>query len=365
MLFVISEVVQFLSQFSKKKNTKFAALIGFFTLGFLAGSAAPDTTLDYYVYSTAYYVSPNVQSGSYYFERWYSQLGIFFFDHGFSYAQFRLVFGFLCALILYIGVIRFTDNAALVAGLYGVTVFFLDATQIRNFMMIALVILGSSFLINLTKSNVIFAILFIFASAQFQSLGYIFMLIIPLRLIPKEKIINNSGKLIVISMLFYVLLGLIGITKFLSMATNWLTFFGERADFVSKVVEKYNYGSELQLAFLVIVSTTLVFVMSSYFIKNNCGNNKNKEYVLHLISLISLLTLPLLLLAVDYSRIQRDSFLFFLIEISIIVGSPKKQRNSMYVLGIVVTCFMVSITYFYLWGPAYRQSIPYLAQLIR
>ncbi|WP_334427475.1 MULTISPECIES: hypothetical protein [unclassified Levilactobacillus] len=180
MLFIFSELFQLLYQLVEKRS-KLVGLFGILILGYLAGSADPATTSDYDTYQMVYSNSNN----GLYFERGYSYLSSFFFNRGWSYLDFRVLFCILASIILYIGVVRFTSNVAIFVFLYGITAFFIDATQVRNFMMVSLVILGSSFLIRLNLKNCMISVFFILLAAEFQSIGYVFLLIVLLRVLSK------------------------------------------------------------------------------------------------------------------------------------------------------------------------------------
>lgn len=368
MLFIFSELVQFIYQLFSNKS-RFLGLLGIGTLGYLAGSASPSTTTDYPTYASAYYVN---HAGNYYFETGYSKLSDIFYYHGFSYAQFRLFFGLICAFILYIGILRFTKNAGLFSAIYGVTVFFNDATQIRNFLMIALVVFGSSFLIERSLKNNIIAGIIIILSAQFQSLGYLFLILIIMNYIPVNKLKKSLIWIILVAIILLVVFEIIGPEKIISIATSLLSVISDRQGLVDKISSKYTYGTGSLRLFVVCISTILGVFLENLFLKQNFINSDDilylkKQKIIYIGMILSLLMLPTLFVAVDYSRIQRNAFVFLIIGICVYydeVSEKKLKKDLLLSVYVVMVCISYAVTHFYVWGPFYERSVPYLAKIL-
>ena len=368
MIFLFSEFFQFIYQLFKRR-TKIVGAVGIAVLAYLAGSASATTTTDYPVYESYYYVA---QTGNFYFEKGYSHLGLILLNHGFDYAQFRLFFATLSALILYIGVRRFTENVSFFSFAYGLTVFFNDATQIRNFMMIAIIILALSFLVKLNLKNILISIVLICVSAQFQSLGYFFLLIVAIRVIPSDYFKKGLAWLMGIELLLLLISKIMGISTIISVLTKIASRITNRGNLVSKLSGQYNYGSSMTNFFGVAVSMILVLLVSYYLMTRYPKNidYQNKMYPLYCGVIACFLALPLLFLAIDYSRIQRNGFLFFLIIVAIFLENTdfsgvNWHKNSGIFIVIVVVCVLVAVVNYHIWGPLYQQSIPYLAKILK
>lgn len=366
MLFLFSEIFQFIYQFFKKNN-RFVGLLGFGILAYLAGSANPNTTTDYSTYAAVYSLTTG-SSSSFYFERGYSELEILFNNLGWNYAEFRMFFAFFATIILYIGVARFSKNMALFCSLYGVTIFFNDATQIRNYMMIAFVVLGLSFLIKKTKKNLMTAGFLILLSAQFQTLGYVFLLVIPVQFIPIEYLRKSLVISILATVLLIVFTKLIGTDTIIQYLTKFAGVISSRANLVNKVSEQYTNSTSLGKVLLVGISTFSGLVLENYLLNRNFAGNlyKEKLKILYAGILISVAMLPMLFIAVDYSRIQRNAFLFLLISIALYFeNSNDKLKDRFYMgLAVIFVCFAYAGTHFYIWGPEYQSSILYLTKLM-
>ncbi|WIE01243.1 EpsG family protein [Latilactobacillus curvatus] len=369
MLFITSEFIQLIYQFFFKKS-KLIGFLGLSILAYLGGTADPMTTTDYTMYSMQY---TNAAHGNFYFERGYSELGLFLYNHGLDYAKARIVFFILSTIILYIGVSRFTKNIALFSALYGITVFFNDATQVRNYMTISLVILGLSFLINNTIKNNIIAICLIILSAQFQSIGYFFLIVVIFvwlgNRLPEELVKKSVYIFLLLTILLIIFVKFSGVAAVVSLLTKMASLVGGRANLVSKISGQYANGASFNQILLDSVATIFGVVTANVILntQSNVSDRFVKVKILYMGVISSLIALPMLFLAIDYSRIQRNSFLFVLIIISIYF---EKRRNitkngiAIFVMTIS-TCILYAGTHYLIWGEQFQKSIPFLMKLVK
>lgn len=132
------------SIFSRKKGVVISAL-AFAWMSYLAGTASPDTTLDYLSYRVTYNVVATGQMGNR-MEWLYTFLSEVASRHSLDYAAFRLwimSFGFL---ILFIAVLRLSESPVLFTAMFLIFPFFSEATQVRSFIAYSIVLLAVSFL---------------------------------------------------------------------------------------------------------------------------------------------------------------------------------------------------------------------------
>lgn len=367
MVYIFSEFLQFSYSFFKKKSGAIGFL-GFMALAWLAGSASSTTTTDYSTYATNYLTAA---SGSIYFEKWYTNFGLLFHHLGFDYPQFRLFFCVLSFVILYVGVRRFTKNTALFVGLYGITIFFNDATQVRNLMMISIAILGLSFLKDINKKNVLISTLLILISAEFQSLGYVFLVVMILCILLRLKLkkIYKRGLIFFpsITMLLVLFFKVVGVTTVTSFIAKVVGLVGARSSLVSKITGQYVNGTSMGKVFMITLASLMGFFLMSKLFEDSLVAEKvsNKMQVIYIVVIFSLLCLPTLLMAVDYSRIQRNAFVFILIAISLYFEKIIAQEDRvLIILMTIASCVLYAVTHIYIWGPEFMQSIPYIAKII-
>lgn len=361
MLFATSQFFSLIYEFFSKKG-RLIGLITLLCLGYLAGDADPQTTSDYTMYSTIYKQS-GVSTVNY-FEKGYSEMARFFLSHNFDYAQFRLVFAILAAIILYLGVSKFTKNVPLFSVLYGCTVFCADATQIRNFMMISIVVFAYSFLIKASFKNYIIAIALVLVAAQFHSTGYFFLIGILLNLFPTYDGRFTGFILLpveILTSLFIALFGTSSVTSFLSGIAGLI---GGRDTLSSKLTQQYNYGTQTEIVIAMGLLITLAVVFEAVLL----DKDDFKERVLFNGMLVGLFSIPTLELALDYSRISRNAFLFAFIAIAYYFEkhqfSKLDDKRKLSMIGLLIVCVGVGFVYLHFLGSEFTQSIPYLLKLI-
>ena len=369
MLFLITVFICFFSSLILK-NTRVIGLFALMVYAFLAGAASPVTTSDYPVYEThynllGYEISP--------FERGYTYLSTLFSSHGYTYSSFRLFFAFLACFILFIGVCLFTKKVALFAGMYGVTVFFNDATQIRNLMMISLVVLGAGLL---TRKRIVWKLIgvgMLIISTQFHDLGFLFTLIFVGLSALNEEVLYRYYKYIV-GILFGLgaLFSVGSRTSIINIFSTFLNKFSSRTNSAENMVNSFGRGNSWSTIImvwisLIILSIVLVKLRDLILLKVE-GQEAFKVKVLFIGSSISMLVAFLIVIAPDYSRISRNAFLFFLIMLCVCIEnySLKKIIKSNFYIIFLLIVVLISTTYIntIIWGPNYYNSIPYLMRLI-
>lgn len=365
MIFIMTMVISFVASVLMK-NTRIVGAIGFFVLAWLAGSADARTTTDYGVYQTHYNalglkVSP--------FEKGYTWLSTIFKNQGISYQEFRLYFVLLAFVILYIGVLMFTKNIAMFTWVYGVTVYFNDATQVRNLMMIALVVLGMGIFTtwNVALGKVIGSIV-ILISSQFHDLGFLFFLVVPLFFVPKDLMKKISSITIGVSAFFALIISVFGNGMVTTLLVRFLTIFSSRSASSENVEAHFSRGTSLSVLILIWVSVLVVWHLSILFaqqLDSSVEFNGSKTRMLIAGMIVSILTLFLILMSPDYSRISRNAFLFFIILATMYFTN--KSNKIVRVKGakilFVLTLILMAYTHTMIWGNDYQKSIPYIAQL--
>lgn len=356
MLYCLSELILFLYQIFKKNNS-FIGFIGLIILGYFAGSPNPLYTYDYSMYWYQY--NQTGLTGNFYFEKWYSELGLFFYKLGASYEEFRIFFALLATVILYIGVRRFTKNVALFAAIYGITVFVTDATQIRSYMMISIIIYAMSFLKELNLKNYMIFITLTIIAAQFQSSAYIFLLLLPIRIWVNKG--NHFWKIIIITIGCFFGFLIVGKSKIIQVLAWLASFSNGRVNLIEKVSGQYNYGTSI-LRFIIIVGSTIMGLILAKYIYQQVNNSEAK--CLYSGLAFSVLTLPLLYIAADYQRLQRGSFLFLIIMISIFFEKKRfsfsKEQLFFIILGMIGVCYITTISNV---SGSFANSVPYILKI--
>lgn len=369
MLFCVSEFLQFVYQLIRKESTIFS-LIGFFVLALVAGGENSIYSVDYDTYLMVYNNKLLRQS---YFENGFNRIQDLFYKNNFTYETFRLVIVLVAMFFLFLGIRRFTKNVSFFVALYGSIFFLNDANQLRNLLMLSIGIFGISFLIDPSVKNFFIATIIVFVSAQLQSLGYIFLLIILLRLFSK-KIIKKSGSIVSIFTLGLFLLSSSGVLKdVMNFLTNLLQGISTRGNLFEKINGQYTYGSN-KVGFLIVVvevflsfycETKLLNVKQKFHDETEFHDYENKTIILYLGNVVSLMTLPLMFLAFDYARIQHNMGILLIINMALFfeqnLGASKEKFKLEVLFSLTMICY--GINNYLLWGSYFIQTIPQLIGL--
>lgn len=347
-------------------NNRIIAILGFLVCAIISGMANPVTTFDYPTYNMYYNLAPK---GIIYFEKGYTWLGLIGSHFGMPYSEFRLVIVSVTCIILYIGVHGFVKNMALFISLYGLSIFLIDAIQVRSFMMISVVVLAAYFLRVTSKKNILIATILIIISAQFHSSGYVFLLLIIFRLINPKTFVRIIGLFSFINIFLLIITAVVGTTFIQNALNKVVSIFSSRANLLDKVSEQYTTGTSAIKITAVLICTVLMTAMCTYIFKNiQNKENQNKIKTVYAGVATGFVTIPLIALAYDYSRIQRSTFIFFIIAGLVYFESDEfKKRNLEFKLIFIIIFTIIIIinacVFCYFWSTSFRNSLPYLIRL--
>lgn len=335
MLFIIQF---FLNLFSVLTNIKsrFLALFGLLVLGFLAGTMTPGYSFDTNVYSAEY--SLPIESGR--FEKGYMFLTNFAYNHGLDYSEFRLIsmifFFFLFFLVLNL----YTKQLNLFVVLFSIFPFVNEATQVRNFMMIIIVLFALKFL-TLENRNILslFASISLIAlSATFQTTGWMFLSIIIFSLFPKKFMVKCLDiivpSLLIISLFMFLL-------KNNSITQKILLFVISHSGRTNATdILTSNTGSSTGLQFyslfiVYILSYSIIRYIYSRIVKDiDIKSMESKVYILLLMVSLGAVGIFMLIGSYNFERIVRNAITPTLIAISIFADSSNLElkKIKMFVL---------------------------------
>lgn len=354
---IVLVILLFMGTFIRHNTV--ANLAAFGGLAYLVGAAGPKTT-DYATYES-YYQSVGI--GTPYFERGYTALEQLFSNWGCDYATFRLALAVIATFFLYIGVRRFTDNMIFFAIAYYLSVLFLDVIQIRNYVAISLIIFAISFLKEKTWWGVGIAIVGCLLAAQFHSIGYVFLPVVCLRLLPKRWLKPALIVLMVLVLFVMMLTVVVGANYVSAVLGKIAGIVTSRANLAARITSMYTDRTSL---FRIVGLTFTAFsgALFAFFIDYIAKFSKQDHETFNTLLcgfMMSFYALPADFLAYDYSRIQRNGFLFLIILAAFYF---EKQPQARFKLKLHVGAFfaLVTVTYFfftcYLWRVT--DMIPYL-----
>lgn len=352
----------------RTKYTKEIALFALSLLTIIVAFSSPDHNADFYSYQRYYH---QTLSGVFHFEYGFSLLILLFGKLGFDYLFFRFIVALLSGILLFMGLKRFTNNPSLVIVVYAITTFVVDTIQLRNYFALSILVLAMSFFIEQNKKQHYLGVALIIVAAQIQSIGYIFLLApVVLYVIGRFEMATAKSVLskLPLGMLFItVLIQLTGFHWIVTLLTKAVSFMPTRGSvLISKISSEFAVGSSWKLLLAISVSFVAVF----YMVLKEFWHDEiitRKAAVLVATLSVGLLTLPLITLAPDYTRIQRNVLFFAMIALGGMTDS-KDNKVSKITLNLAFVSLLAVILFtgwinVYVWGPDLRREIMYLLML--
>ncbi|MEX0381016.1 EpsG family protein [Leuconostoc sp. MS02] len=367
MLYMAIVIISLVFGLSTSSN-RIVGFLGLMGLGWLIATDYIETNGDYANYLSAY---NTVSSGNTPFENGYTWLELISYNRGLTYEEFRFWFAIVAVLILYIGVVRFTKNISLFVFLFAISTFFADGTQIRNLMMIAIIILATSFLKKLSFVNISIFVVLLYCATQLHSSGYAFYIILIARLLPRKNLKNISLFTIAATFVFSLTLKIFGFSTLFNVLVKIFGSTVQRVNFLTKL-HSYTNGTNsytiLLIWITVLVSIGISFVL--FRLINNVELKKTNENARLLFFGMStaIIAMPLVIMAPDYSRIARNATLFLFILVSLYFEKSNIKNNlsiSKNKVVIMMIIFLIPFIYVHdtIWGPTFLNSISYTAKL--
>lgn len=351
--------------------------VGFFSLlglGWLIASDYVETNGDYANYLLAY---NTVNTGITPFEKGYTQLELLAYNQGLTYVDFRMCFSLITMIILFCSIVRFTSNVSLFVVLFSTTTFFTDGTQIRNLMMIALAILATSFLKKISLLNVSIFLILIYVATQIHSSGYSFFAILLVRILPYKKLKKVAIVTFSIILIMSVAFKIFGFRILFQLLVRIFGSTVQRVNFLTKL-QSYTAGTSsytiLLLWITIIATIAIAFIIYKLLRELNIDKVTIKAKLLFSGMTMSIIAMPLIVMAPDYSRISRNATLFLFILVALyseVTHREKKSRVSCYfnktkskiLLSLVFILVPFVFVHNSIWGPVFLKSIPYTMRL--
>ncbi|MCP8848753.1 EpsG family protein [Latilactobacillus curvatus] len=227
---------------------------------------------------------------------------------GISYTGFRILTYSIIFLLLVCSMRKFSSkNTNLFCILYLFSPFVYDAIQIRNSLMMALLVWSTTFLIDFTKKRFVISIIFILLAASIQSLGYIFLIYpliyIILRISPKNML---KIYIVVIFLMFIAMMNK-------TVTNNIIIILGNQLSSM-RGVSNYLQFDSIHNGWIIndliaLFSFILVYFCYRRIILNNelNKNTKNKITILMALACVGLLTIPLSFIDGNFLRISRNT----------------------------------------------------------
>lgn len=344
-----------------KHNAIAPAVIGMIILAFYAGTMQPNYSFDTLAYQN-YYNQINSHLNLMFdnrFELGFKYLNMLGGIIGLDYESFRL-FSFLIFFLIFLwALLRFNTNISKFIAAYSIVPFFSDVTQVRNFFMMALVLLAYSFMQKINMKNYIIATFLILLGSSIHSMGYLFLIGLPFFKIPFNRIKNMLLVIIPISITVFIIIKTINST-FVIKVVQVLTENSGRDIFDTSAITS-GIGITQAIQYLVM---SVLMALTVYLIMNNGIENSNQKSLL-ILFFVEFISFPFIVISVtSFSRLIRAAFVTMLIiNSSKIEVTSKKNEATLIVNSLFFVAYLLAIFTFdggIVGNSQFSEYIPYI-----
>lgn len=344
------------------KGLKFVyTLAVLITMVFLMGTVSPYHSFDTASYEYMYSWVPD----SHRLEIGYMNFSYLFYKNGFSYESFRIFSYALFIILMFIGIRELTPNLIGFYSLYLIFPFFLDVTQVRQFFMNSLVLLGVGLFSKNEKFCREIGILAILVSPLFQTSGIIYYLLFILYKVNLKKMLKLMDYLIWILPIITIIMHYAHLNKLISGILALLLSSRSNQD---DAVALYTQGASFSTVILYILSIMMGYFVYKKFILNVREYDSIKKKLLTSIFFIGVISIPLLSSSSDFERFIRNSILILIIVFSIYVYQIKKIGSHIWLRswGIMLCIFLLTTASWKYWDTSStgrNQFLPYIIKI--
>lgn len=315
---------------------------------------------DYQNYQAIFY-NPNPVGWVWRYERGFLWLNNFFNREGWLFTDFYtfLLLGSLG--IMLIAYKNFRTSLTVALTLYVLSNFWIDAVQIRNTVMFALVLLGMS--LWRTKSltrMILLGIITILAYSQ-QSLGIFYILLIPViilndaGILTPKRLASIGGGLTILYLAAFTLFK----NALINLAGKFVSI-----DYATSALNSFSSANRT-VEMLIVFTTSIMMYLFALNVNKKVEIKKLPVQwsVMYASFQLQLLTIPLYLASTEFVRILRNEVILFIILLGFLVKNNVKVSNRvMLPTAFVLIIFTYTVTIGRnLWS---LDIIPLLQQLI-
>lgn len=299
----------------------------------------------------------------YIYERWYNEISFYsgFLLEGkdlgykflmnitslfnIDYQGFVIIFSLTGLLLIHSTIRRFAANPHYVYLLYFIYPFLLDIVQVRNFLMMSIIIYSIKHLVEgSNKSKLKFLMLFLIAFSIHSSA----ILYFPLVFINNDRKNNLIAIMPIFIMLFSLIVFLNG--NQIPFVQSMISFITGN-EYIASWFEKNTDTGFLLFWAMQLITLLMIYISKKIAFKNE-GNLSTKELrfinLIFWISIIELIWLPLYMISIEFTRLMRNLFILNYIVFSITNKSLKSRSIKKFSLkgGYNLLIIIYTLTFF-------------------
>lgn len=316
------------------KKFKYINLIfSAFVLVYLLQGTKTESILDYRVYKSQYELNSD------YFENGYNVIVHIGNRLGLPYTTFRYVFGVLIVTIFLIGITRLTTEPTVAINGYMIASLIPDVVQIRQLAMLALVILGYSFLKKRSIASIFIGLFFLVLATQFHSLGLLFLLVLPLIKLRPQKQINLLKMCTVVFLALIAVFNVLPKGEMARIISVIMGIFSSRSNISANVLNVYSNAAGITLTVLTTGLTFLTIVILLRIPIQKLEESSNIRILFPSIYIMIVATFLTATMSIDFVRLLRASAVLIILLLSNLVY----QNNVKQYYGIIISFGFISL----------------------
>lgn len=367
MLYITSLLFGALVSFVQPRRQSVQFIVTTFliiVIALLMGGVTSLHSFDTGAYEWMYNLPPETHR----FEWGYIHMSYWAYSQGIPFATFRLVSYSIFLVILYIAVRRFTPNTTMFFTLFLIFPFFVEATQVRNFFMFSLVLLGTSFLKKEGIRAFLSASLIIGCGVLFQTSGIIYLLVPFLSLLSLKTMMKISACLFPVFSLFAIISHYFLTNNILASLLGLVVKLSGRSD-GEDIVTLYSQGASFSRVLLYILAFASVYMFVLYGwnkVISESGDDRRVN-ALFAVVMIGIFAIPAMAGSSDFERFFRNAITAALILLAMFSFEKNvKLISRVKLLPVLLVIMGLTTTAWRYWDTSSTgrlQFLPYISQI--
>ncbi len=274
---------------------------------------------DIVVYRATYEIVGNTTSDVFkatYMEWGYTALMVVGNKLGLDFFAFRIILSFICLALFNSTVKHYKANGNFIVGLYMVYLFFFDTIQLRNCIIQFIILFATRYLFQKSAISVLKYILCIIVAASIHMISLLYLSLLLIRVIKREKGYKNVFALATVIFVVCVLL-----RPYLPQIISAVLRLLNRGLGYATGTSRFNHW--------IVLVLTLVATVPLYLYRNTVSDEetKNKLSGILRIHVIMGLFLPLCILNSNFNRIFRNVIVLDTIGLALLYEHSKARST--------------------------------------
>lgn len=258
----------------------------------------------------------------------YGLIMVVFKNIGFSYEMFRMITSLVGILLINSTVKKYIKNTTLLYLIYIVYPFYLDVVQIRNFLMVSIIIFAIPNMIDKSKKSTIKSVILCIIAISIQKLGIIYLPFCFFKYIQKNKIKYFIYIIGILSV--FIGISISALSNFMMMLQS---IIGDQLSGLQKYYSMLDSGRSFFIHWIVQIMNFIFISYASYII-NRLPTHEEEDFIKNkvvnfvwFINTYLFMFIMLYRIDITFTRIMRNITLLNLIAFFIVIEKIKAYKK--------------------------------------